>query len=236
MTSDILTQLRFPFHPSAIEFKPGATSKDKTSALGLFYADLRAYQNRLDEICGMDWSVTYTAWGDRIVCHLTISGVTRSSTGEGDAQSERTEIAGTAAEAQAFKRACAMFGLGRYLYDFPAVWAEFDGNKAFTPAGKAKLEKLVFEHYKRAGQPEKATPEPAASQEKPSPAVTKKIQEFSVLGNELYGENWPQVYRKDIQTISQGKETEPTALTVEDLDRLIVRMNKIKQKRAGAAA
>ena len=101
--SDLLTQLRLPFHPSQVEWKPGATNKDKTRCIAMAYADLRAYQNRLDEVCGLDWAVTYTPWGDRIVCHLTIQGVTRSSVGEADAQSEKSEIAGTAAEAQAFQ-------------------------------------------------------------------------------------------------------------------------------------
>jgi hypothetical protein len=34
----------------------------------------------------------------------------------------RQHNAGTAAEAQAFKRACACFGLGRYLYYFTGIW------------------------------------------------------------------------------------------------------------------
>ena len=33
---------------------------------------------------------------------------------------------GTAAEAQAFKRACVKFGLGRYLYDVPIQWVGYD--------------------------------------------------------------------------------------------------------------
>ena len=65
--------------------------------------------NRLDEVCGSDWSVAYEPWGeDRIICRLTIAGVTRSSTGETTNESERSEIGGTVAEAQAFKRASAM--------------------------------------------------------------------------------------------------------------------------------
>src|SRR6185295_15732681 len=34
--------------------------------------------------------------------------------------------AATRAEAQAFKRACACFGLGRYLYDLDTVWVDLD--------------------------------------------------------------------------------------------------------------
>jgi hypothetical protein len=149
--NEILEQLRKPFHPGVVTWKPGATNGAGDAALGMAYADLRAYQERLDEVCGMDWAVTYTPWGDRIVCHVTVGGITRSSTGEPDAQSERAEIAGTSAEAQAFKRACAMFGLGRYLYNLPAVWAEYDKQRRqFTDKGKAKLDAVVVSHYKQA--------------------------------------------------------------------------------------
>jgi hypothetical protein len=37
--------------------------------------------------------------------------------------------AGTSAEAQAFKRTCAYFGLGRYLYYFDGVWVDLDERK-----------------------------------------------------------------------------------------------------------
>jgi DNA polymerase III delta prime subunit len=38
-------------------------------------------------------------------------------------------------DAQAFKRACSCFGLGRYFYDFPATWVDLDQNRqpARTP-------------------------------------------------------------------------------------------------------
>lgn len=139
--SELLVKLSEPFAPSEVEWKPGALSADGLRALALAYADPRVYMTRLDLVCGVDWSVTYTPWGDgRIICHLTIEGRTRSSTGEADAQSERSEIAGTAAEAQAFKRACAMWGLGRYLYNLPVVWAEYDPKRrTFTDEGRARL-------------------------------------------------------------------------------------------------
>lgn len=150
----ILDELRKPFHPSRITWRPGALTGKKDKALALAYADLRAYQNRLDEVCGMDWSVSYTPWSDRIICHLTINGITRSSTGEPDSREpsgrERSEIAGTTAEAQAFKRACAMFGLGRYLYNLPSVWVEYDtANQRFTDKAKVRLQGVIAQHYQR---------------------------------------------------------------------------------------
>jgi len=146
----VLDELRKPFHPSHITWKPGAVKGDR--ALALAYADLRAYMNRLDEVCGTNWSVAYEPWGeDRIICRLTILGVTRSSTGETTNESERSEIGGTVAEAQAFKRASAMFGLGRYLYNLPTGWADFDpATKKFTDKAKARLTGILVQHYRRA--------------------------------------------------------------------------------------
>jgi hypothetical protein len=35
----------------------------------------------------------------------------------------------TSADAQAFKRACSCFGLGRYFYDIPAIWVDLDQHR-----------------------------------------------------------------------------------------------------------
>lgn len=50
--------------------------------------------------------------------------ISRESTGEFD-DGDRISH-GPTAEAQAFKRACSKFGLGRYLYSIPIVWVEYD--------------------------------------------------------------------------------------------------------------
>lgn len=137
-TMNILEELRKPFEPKHISWKPGATKGDK--CLALAYADLRAYMERLDGVCGLDWSVFYEPWGDnRIIARLTIGSATRSSTGEMDAQDEKNNMGGTVAEAQAFKRAAVMFGLGRFLYDLPSVWVATDG-KRITDGGLKDLD------------------------------------------------------------------------------------------------
>lgn len=152
MKHELLQRLAAPFHPTRITWKPGALTSKKDKALALAYADVRAYQERLDEVCGMGWATTFSPWGnDRIICHLTINGITRSSTGESDGQSERSEIGGTAAEAQAFKRACSAFGIGRYLYTIDSPWVEYDAEKQqLTAQAKAKLAALIANHYQRA--------------------------------------------------------------------------------------
>lgn len=53
-----------------------------------------------------------------------------------------SELAATAASAQAFKRACYHFGLGRYLYDFPKIYYPFD-----TKTNKFKVEPPIPEQF-----------------------------------------------------------------------------------------
>ena len=125
--TEIYTLLSKPFPASCIKWRAGATTKDKTKAQALAYADARVYEDRLNEIIAGEWEVSFRPWSDdKVICDLTILGITRSSTGEssGDSFSQ-----GTTAEAQAFKRACSKFGLGRYLYDLPTHWVSYDSQK-----------------------------------------------------------------------------------------------------------
>ena len=122
--TEIYTLLSKPFPSSVIKWRAGATTKDKSKAQALAYADARVYEDRLNEVIAGDWSVSFRPWGeDKVICDLTILGVTRSSTGESGNDSFSQ---GTTAEAQAFKRACSRFGLGRYLYDLPTYWMAYD--------------------------------------------------------------------------------------------------------------
>ena len=118
-----------PFRQQDVELKPGAMTKDRTRALAMPFADRRVYFARLDKICGPEhWSHQLVLAERGAVCHLTIFGVTKS--GAGDYPIDRAdENAVTSAEAQAFKRACAAFGLGRYLYTLPQIWADYDDQK-----------------------------------------------------------------------------------------------------------
>jgi hypothetical protein len=138
-----------PFSTSVVEVKPGATNQEGTKALALAYVDARHYQARLDDTVGADnWQVEYRPVSDRAtVCRLTIFGVVREDVGEADATDANQA---TSAAMQAFKRACAAFGLGRYLYtDLPQLWvdAEKFGKtvKIKDPAG------AVWRMYQQAG-------------------------------------------------------------------------------------
>jgi hypothetical protein len=236
----VLEDLRKPFHPSQVTWKPGAVKGER--ALALAYADLRAYMNRLDEVCGSNWSVAYEPWGDeRIICKLTICGTTRSSTGETTNEAERSEIGGTVAEAQAFKRASAMFGLGRYLYNLPTGWADYDpASKRFTEKAKAKLMGILAQHYRRAtdSKTEMAELFVGESEGKADKLVDEQaealIEEFNVLGKELYGAQWPQVCQRNVSRITVGKTQNSDELTPDQVQKLITGMKKVQSKRAPA--
>jgi len=132
--TELTVKLADPFPTSAIYWRAGTVSRDKKRAQALPYAEPRVYEDRLNALCPGLWSVSFKPWGDnRIICELTLGALasegtltwsTRASTGE-----ENEGFApGTAAEAQAFKRACSKFGLGRYLYDVPIAWVAYDEN------------------------------------------------------------------------------------------------------------
>lgn len=132
-TAKLLEELQVPFDPALIRWhaKEFKVLQRRKFALFFPHADPRAYKDRLNSLFGpMAWSDAYeiTTIPSKIlvVCKLTITPLgphSHSATGE---EFSRNPNAATAAEAQAFKRACASFGLGRYLYYFPGVWLEVD--------------------------------------------------------------------------------------------------------------
>lgn len=167
---ELRERLSEPFPPHAVSWRAGATSQDRKRAQALAYAEPRVYEDRLNEVCPGAWSVVFKPWGEtRIICELTIHGVTRASTGEFDSSDRVAQ--GTAAEAQAFKRACSKFGLGRYLYDIPLVWVDYDDTKKRlldTPELKGRF----------APQPDRPAPAArAARREAASPAPAEGAAE-----------------------------------------------------------
>ncbi len=142
---EFVSLLEVPFEPALIEWRVTNTSKGNGSNRGqvIPYADQRAYTDRLNALFSpAGWTRRYTVHTSAnfqrtkdqkttakvlVTCELTIFGIgSHSATGEEWADDEN---AGTAAEAQAFKRSCACFGLGRYLYHFTGTWVDLDDRK-----------------------------------------------------------------------------------------------------------
>jgi hypothetical protein len=144
-TDQLLSALAQPFDPAVIKWVVKATSgKDgKRRGLVAAYADPRAYSDRLNQLLTPSgWTQEYSMHvvqdfqrknGGKetvpsakvmVICRVTIFGLnSHSGTGEQWADNDN---ALTSADAQAFKRACSCFGLGRYLYSLPQVWVELD--------------------------------------------------------------------------------------------------------------
>jgi hypothetical protein len=211
----LVAELEVPFSPSLIEWRVMNTSDEGRRGVIAPYADPRAYTDRLNEIfTPAGWTRKYTVTASPnferssdkklvakifVTCDLTIHGLgSHSATGE---EWTDNDHAGTSAEAQAFKRACSCFGLGRYLYNFTGIWVDLDERQ--KPLETPELTGWATPQGWRQGlRPDNgaAGPETAAPQQKPrrrannadrpSPEWTKLLQEIEAfaepLGKRLY--------------------------------------------------
>jgi hypothetical protein len=134
----LFVQLERPFHPAQIRWRVMRTSYDGRRGVILPYADPRAYSDRLNQLLTPagwkgEYAITHVSSLVRVehgkptvtskalvACLVTIHRLGANS-GTGEEWADR-ENAVTSADAQAFKRACSKFGLGRYLYDFKEEW------------------------------------------------------------------------------------------------------------------
>jgi hypothetical protein len=140
-----LAELEVPFSPSVVRWRVTNTTNDKRRGQIVPYADSRAYTDRLNALfTPQGWTreykvetmtnITRVKRGESIVsgkvlvtCTVTVLGIgSHSGTGEEWADDDNGM---TSADAQAFKRACSCFGLGRYFYDINAIWVDLDQNR-----------------------------------------------------------------------------------------------------------
>src|SRR5579863_1646323 len=143
--AEALVRLEEPFASKDVKWLVAATSRAGRKGRVTPYADPRAYTDRLNQIfTASGWTRDYTIHTvspitrmkkDKpiqtgkvlVTCVVSIPGVgTHSGSGEEWADEEH---AMTSAEAQSFKRACSVFGLGRYFYNFVEMWVDLDEYK-----------------------------------------------------------------------------------------------------------
>jgi hypothetical protein len=204
----LIQALEVPFDSAVIEWRVTNTSKDKRRGQVMPYADQRAYTDRLNSLfTPAGWTRKYSVHtspnferskGQKTVakvfvtCELTIFGIgSHSATGEEWADDEN---AGTAAEAQAFKRAAACFGLGRYLYYFTGAWVDLDDHK--RPKGRPTLVGWATpEGWRQGLRPNQAVPvhgigtdRGAGSQDAPADGdLTRSIEQMqATLSRNMY--------------------------------------------------
>lgn len=122
-TEIIMNKLKAQFDEEQLEFRVGATNKDKTMGLALAYVQARAIQDRLDEAIGFNnWKVSYREVNDGFLCSLSLRIDGEWISKEDGAQlTEFESVKGGISSA--FKRvASSGFGIGRYLYRVRNQW------------------------------------------------------------------------------------------------------------------
>jgi hypothetical protein len=143
MTDDILARLAAPFPPEKIEWRVGATMKDKSRGLALAYIDARTVQDRLDEVCGVNWQTRHHhCGGEKLGCDIGIK-IGDEWIWRGDGAGPTDVEGDKGAFSDAFKRAAVRWGVGRYLYDLDSPWVNLERRGDSYVIAKSELPGLA---------------------------------------------------------------------------------------------
>lgn len=178
-----LNDLKTPFDPGEVEFRAGATNQDKTKALALAFITSRAVMDRLDEVCGPEnWQDVYMAGPDGgVLCGISVKvGDVWITKFDGADNSDVEAVKGGLSDA--FKRAGVKWGIGRYLYNLPAVWVTAKERGRSVVIDEEEARQKVF--GKQLTQAAKA-PATAPQAKKPTPA-SDDAPGFADLTSMLY--------------------------------------------------
>jgi hypothetical protein len=207
---ELVAALEEPFDEAEIKWRVtntgqvGSRNGPRLRGQMVAYADPRAYMDRLNNLfTPSGWTRDYTVQlvqnferrergaAERtitakivVTCKVTIYGfVMHTGLGEEWADNDN---AGTAAEAQAFKRACSCFGLGRYLYDLEGQWVDLDDKK--RPVETPRLPDWARPKTRQAvGQADLARRNGGSSQQKPTGQVPPLNGRGGLYREELLG-------------------------------------------------
>src|SRR5271154_1157108 len=198
----LFTELTEPFDPSEIKWRVTHTTRDGSRGAVIAFADPRAYSDRLNHVfTPSGWTRTYEVntvssvtrmKKDKLIqtgkvlvtCTVTIAGLgIHADSGEEWADEEN---AMTSAQAQAFKRACICFGLGRYLYNFAEMWVPL--NEYRQPINLPPLPQWALPRAS-ATEGKRGTRPPVVQRGPVDQKTTAKIEGFRrILGQPIYGE------------------------------------------------
>jgi hypothetical protein len=188
-TKPDLARLAEPFPYEDVEWKPGATTRDKAKGLAMAYISSRAVQDRLDEVCGpAGWRNEFTPAPDGgVLCGISIR-VTRDD-GDGKAVSEwitkwdgaeNTDVeAVKGGLSGAMKRAAVQWGIGRYLYRMPQQWVRLDERGRFAESPRIPAEFLP--EGARSERPRPERPQPAPEAARPASPMPPRVGERRVI-------------------------------------------------------
>ena len=169
-------RLREPFFVEQVSFVPGTTYFDPTTTRwtcrALPQVPAHVYVKRLNACAFGQWSTPYTpplVAGPRLIVPVTLVlyGVAQSAqseiplchtTQQGHACRDEHTLA--FASSQAFRLACARFGLGSYLATLPTLWLPYDPYNATRPIPITERERIAWVEklYMEAGLQPRHTP------------------------------------------------------------------------------
>lgn len=153
--AEVLKELKKPFKPEEVEWRVQRKSRDGSKGMALAYIDARAITNRLDKLVEdgflISWEVGYrqvdmgTVTQQRggsaheapvkgFICSLILQipyvGDKEGIDGEWVSREDGSGVTDfepfKGGLSGALKRAASAWGIGRYLYDLPTVWAPID--------------------------------------------------------------------------------------------------------------
>ena len=146
MTPEQVTALSAPFPGTAISWRVGSTTKDKSKGMALAYIDARDVMARLDEVCGPGgWQCRYSHVGSHVVCDIAVKIGDEWVWKAGGAGATDVEaVKGSLSDA--LKRAAVLWGIGRYLYDLKSPWVALEQkgrSYVIAPSENAKLANIA---------------------------------------------------------------------------------------------
>ncbi len=155
------TQLSAPFAPDDVEWKPGATTRDKKKGLAMAYITARAVQERLDEVFTPGgWKNEFRAGPDGgVICRIYFKTGEVDEAGAAEWAWREDGADNTDVEAvkgglsNAMKRTGAALGIGRYLYKLPSQWVPLDERGRFAQTPRIPREYLPGNGRASGGSP-----------------------------------------------------------------------------------
>jgi hypothetical protein len=201
----LFTQLAEPFDPSEIRWRVTHTTRDGSRGAVIAFADPCAYSDRLNQLFSpTGWTRNYEVstvsavtrtkknkliqTGKVLVtCTLTITGL-GCHAGSGEEWADE-ENALTAAEAQAFKRSCVCFGLGRYFYNFAEIWVPLNEHRQPIRVPTLPHWALPKDTTTSRNHPAAGSRPPVVQRGPIDQKTTVRIEGFRrILGDPIYGE------------------------------------------------
>lgn len=118
-----------PFKEKEIEWRVQSQGKKQDGTVWcmvLAYVDARACTRRLDQVVGpLGWKREITHLDNGVMCKLSLYDEAHNQwVGKDDGAEETKVEAFKGGISKAFVRACAAWGIGRYLYYLPSTFAE----------------------------------------------------------------------------------------------------------------